>query len=489
MSVPNSEAPFVANPKQRELAACWFHPSTRVVIAGGAIRSGKTQAAGRLLVETALRTQGLYMVSRMTYRELRDSTQKAMLHGDGALPPLIPPEAIDYYRASDELVRLRNGSEIIFRSLDEPGKILNLTLNAIFVDQIEEMAEGDEGERFFNTLFGRLSDPRGPRKLIGVANPGPMTHWLFRRCVNRKTADPRTAYVHFSMRDNAENLPPDYVSTMYEAEQSRPHWFKTYVLGEWGAFEGAAYEEFSEDAHVLDPFTLPDVWERFQGMDHGQQNPTCWLAFAVDHDGNVIVFDEYYSPGYVSAHAAAVLARKRFWRGSDERAYMVAYADPSIGSNSGMSKNGRPWNILAEYHEHGIDWLAKGNNDREAGYARICELLRRDPQRPFPEWHPRRGELGAPQLYIFRPCENLIIQLKSAPIETDGLRAGEAVGQKWETTNGHAHAALRYGALSHPLPTPLPAVTPTDPRTLAFIEYERRRDSEDAPRRRATVSV
>ena len=68
----------------------------------------------------------------------------AMLHGDGALPPLIPPDAVETYRASDELVRLRNGSEIIFRSLDEPGKLLNLSLGGVFVDQIEELDEGAE---------------------------------------------------------------------------------------------------------------------------------------------------------------------------------------------------------------------------------------------------------------------------------------------------------------------------------------------------------
>jgi phage terminase large subunit len=216
--------PFKATPKQRELRDAWLDSAARVVMIGGAIRSGKTQAAGRLLVEAALKQPSTYLVARLTYRELRDSTQKAMLHGDGALPPLVPAEAIEVYRASDELVQLKNGSEILFRSLDEPGKLLNLTLGGIFVDQIEELDQGEEGERLFDTLLGRLSDPSGPRKLVAVANPGQLTGWTYRRLVDPRTRDRGARYVHVSLEDNAANLPPDYVEAMLATEQTRPHW-------------------------------------------------------------------------------------------------------------------------------------------------------------------------------------------------------------------------------------------------------------------------
>jgi len=183
--------PFLANVKQREAAVHWHDRKARVVTIGGAIRSGKTQAAGRLIVETAVEQPAPYLVARSTYRELEDSTKKAMLYGDGALPPLIPPELVEDYRASDNLVRLKTGAEILFRSLEEGqvGKLLNLTLGGIFVDQIEELDGGDEGERVFDTLLGRLSDPRGPRKLLAVANPSGLTHWVHRRLVEEGTRD------------------------------------------------------------------------------------------------------------------------------------------------------------------------------------------------------------------------------------------------------------------------------------------------------------
>ena len=455
------QPPFVATPKQLELARAWHDPDARVVLIGGAIRSGKTQAAGRLLVETALEQPSTYLVARLTYRELRDSTQKAMLHGDGALPPLIPPEAIEFYRASDELVKLRNGSEILFRSLDEPGKLLNLTLGGIFVDQIEELDEGDEGERLYDTMLGRLSDPGGPRKLVAVANPGSLTHWVWRRLVDPKTRDRNVRYVHVTLDDNAANLPPDYVEAMHATKETRPHWFRSFIQGLWGSFEGAAYEEFDPSIHVVEPFQIPAEWERFESMDHGAANPTAWLAWAVDYDGNLVAFDEYYSPGLVSAHAAEIKRRRaNGWlrpdlrRGGLEHHY--CYADPSIRASHGLSRMGRPASVFTEYLEHGIEHLLMANNDRAAGYARLLELVHPEPGRPFSSWHPRHGETGAPRIYVFKSCEHLVAQFQSAPVARDGHDAGEAVDSKWESRHGHAHASARYGVMSRPAPSPEP---------------------------------
>jgi hypothetical protein len=138
-------APFRATLKQRELAKHWKDPDVKVELIGGAIRSGKTQAAARLIVETTIEQPAVYLVARSTYRELEDSTKKALLFGDGNMPPLIPPELIDAYRVSDNVIKLKTGAEILFRSLEESqvGKVMNLTLGGVFIDQIEELDGGE----------------------------------------------------------------------------------------------------------------------------------------------------------------------------------------------------------------------------------------------------------------------------------------------------------------------------------------------------------
>lgn len=68
--------PFMATAKQDAAAVAWADPACRQLLLSGAIRSGKTQAAGRLLVEEAVSFPATYLVARLTYRELEDSTKR-----------------------------------------------------------------------------------------------------------------------------------------------------------------------------------------------------------------------------------------------------------------------------------------------------------------------------------------------------------------------------------------------------------------------------
>jgi hypothetical protein len=129
------------------------------------------------------------------------------------------------------------------------------------------------GERIYDTLLGRLSDPSGPRKALLVCNPAGLTHWVHRRLVADETRDPDTRYVHVVLMDNAANLPPDNVQAMLQTRETRPAWFRSFILGEWGAFEGQAFPEFEDEIHVVRPFPIPDHWERFESLDRGAKSP------------------------------------------------------------------------------------------------------------------------------------------------------------------------------------------------------------------------
>jgi phage terminase large subunit len=483
-------APFRPTERQKDLARLYLPPDgPRDVLASGAVRSGKTQAAARLIVEDALKRPAIYVVARVTYRELRDSTQHAMIEGDGPMPPLIPLEArdrsygTDGYAKSDETVRLHNGSEIRFRNLEHAHTWLNVGYGGIMIDQAEEMDQGTAGETLYDTIRGRLSDPRGRRKLLLVVNPASTAHWIYRRFVDPRTRAEGTGYVHFSLADNAMNLPADYVASMEATRESRPYWYRTYVLGEWGAFEGAAYTELDERAHVVGPFALPSEWLRSEGMDHGAMNPTAWLAAATDYDGNLIVFDEYYAPGLIADHAAEIQRRRReSWWARDERGTLTraaCYADPSIRNRFGMSDpTGRELSVEAEYADHGIGF-SPGQNDRRAGYARVRELLHPDMERLFPEWHPRRGQPGAPRLYLTTHCENLLEQLRSAPVKQEGKDALDMVDPQWEGSYGHAHAAARYLCLGRLPAAQRPLVEVEDPRLRHSIKLHQTLAGED----------
>jgi adenine/guanine phosphoribosyltransferase-like PRPP-binding protein len=63
-------AGFEPNPRQVVAARAAVDPAARVVVLDGAIRSGKTQAAARVLLEWAVEMPAVYLVARASYRSL-----------------------------------------------------------------------------------------------------------------------------------------------------------------------------------------------------------------------------------------------------------------------------------------------------------------------------------------------------------------------------------------------------------------------------------
>jgi hypothetical protein len=89
----------------------------------------------------------------------------------------------------------------------------------------------------------------------------------------------------------------------------------------------------------------------------------------------VVVCDEYYSPGLVSKHAPEILRRRKAWWEVDAPWSNTCWADPSISARHGLSDQlGQPASITTEYAEFGIG-LSPANNDRAAGYLRLCEPI------------------------------------------------------------------------------------------------------------------
>ncbi len=260
---------------------------------------------------------------------------------------------------------------------------------------------------------------------------------------------------------------------------TRPHWYASFIEGRWGVFEGQAFEEFSPEIHVVEPFELPDAWERFESMDHGANHPTAWHLWAVDHDGNLVIADEYYGPGLVSKHAPTILERRkrrhRPWQLKGQS--NVCWADPSIRASHGLTNRwGEPASVWTEYRDQGIV-LRAANNDRQAGYLRLLELLHVEVGRISPAWSRVPANLGgAPHLYVFSTCRHLIEQFHSAPIASDSADLAEAVDRRWESEHGHAVASARYGAMSRPTPSPKPTEEEESPQAELLRKFEARQE-------------
>lgn len=344
-------------------------------------------------------------------------------------------------------------------------------------------------------MFSRLRKPSiGPLsrvklRMCGASNPGGPGHtWVKHRFVDTQTA-PGRVFVPAKLADNPSVDQSSYVQSLSHLGETLR---EQLLAGDWSAFEGAAYPSFSEAVHVIGPVEAPAPWERFEGMDFGSTNPTAWLVFCVDYDGNLILLDGYYRAGLPSQTAPRILRlREQAWEARDDfgrRTANTCWADPAVWATSGTTNRwGLPASVADEFEDEGVH-LVRANNDRRAGYVRIAELLKPDGGHAFPAWHPRAGEPGSPRLFIVRTpgTQPLLAQLEVAPLEADGEPyPGEAVSRRWEGPHGHAHAALRYGVMSRPEASSEPQHEQVVERTGAYLKWLD--EEKAAARERLTV--
>lgn len=413
------------NVRQLEFFQLTDEPGVEEVLFDGAIRSGKTQAACKKIAAWAWHLGGpnwKFCILRKTYRELADSTQAAFWKGDGKMPPACPPELIDQYLAKDEVVILKNGSQIIFRSAEEPEKteqkIRNVTLAGFFIDQVEEF-DGPGYFQLYETLLSRCSDPRGPIMGLLVANPGPEDHWVHKRFVDPSSREPQTRRVTATLFDNQHNLDPRYFQRMVRRRETNPLFYRRYVLGEWGAFGGKRFPTWDPMRHVVEPFPVPSGWEIVQGIDYGWANPTAGIYCAIDYEGRWWVVGEYFQREKPISIHAREMRNIEMDLGIQPSS---RFLDPSAWARK--SEYEAP---AAEFADYGID-CGRAQNDRLGGWNRIEEMLSKD----MPDTRP--------QLQIFSSCRNLIRELPNLRIKqgTDDV----------EKINDHASDALRYAIMT-----------------------------------------
>lgn len=183
-------------------------------------------------------------------------------------------------------------------------KIRGLTLAGAYIDEASTAPES-----FWAMLVTRMSVDGA--RLYATTNPEGPRHWLKigyldRAClhltgpgtIRHRPIDPDddtnrgpTNLHRFSFRltDNP-NLPPGYVANMMR--QFTGLWRRRYIDGDWVAADGAIYEAFDPDAHVVDDLP-PIVRWLAAGVDYGTTNPFAAVLVGVGADNRLYVVSEY----------------------------------------------------------------------------------------------------------------------------------------------------------------------------------------------------
>lgn len=406
------EIPYKALPKQD-----LFHKSNaKFRCYAGGFGSGKTLCGAAEAIQLSLEyPRNFGLVGRMTYPELRDTTWKEILDFpilvDGKEVPFITSALVKNYNKSEHNIELVNGSVIIGRALEGSfHKVKSLNLGWFWIDELTETTKD-----MWLGLVGRLRRKNVRHTGFGTTNPEGHD-WVWQSWLAQDNPD------HFLvLAPSTENfyLPDGYVDSLIG--NYPPEWVKRYVHGSFDTFEGLVFKEFQDrEPFVVKPFTIPENWYRFVGIDHGYRNPTAILWGAVSSEGVVYIYDEFYATQKLVSDLAEIIKTK-----NGEQRIQLYLIDPSTRNRNGQT--GR--SVIDEFNDRGI-FTQPANNDVRAGFNRVHEYF--------------KIVGGKPRLRIFQNCVNLRTELQTYRWKDLSPSATQDSPEKPLKKNDHTVDALRY---------------------------------------------
>ncbi len=401
---------------------------------GGAAGGGKSYAQVIDAFLFALRYPGSkQIIFRKTYPELERSILRTMLE--------IYPAKKYVYNKKDHTFRFFNGSLIDCGYLqleDDVRKYQSAEYDVIRFDELTHFSEFQ-----YVYMLSRLRGANGyPKYMKSSTNPtGAGRVWVKERFVDLgswntlhrvtvatgRDGKPVTAtriFIPSKVYDNRFLMEkdPEYITRL----ENLPKGEREGLLnGEWDYFDGQYFDEFRRELHTCKPFDIPREWRRYIAFDYGLDMLACYW-FAVDSLRNVYVYRELCKSNLPIGVAAKEILS---YTPEGEKIHLVL-APPDLWSRS--QETGRSRALIFE--ENGLT-LTKSNNDREAGWLAIKELL-------------TPGANGEARLHIFTTCPILI---KNIPeLQRDPRHPTDTLNEPHEIT--HSPDALRYFAIAwtHP---------------------------------------
>lgn len=236
----------------------------------------------------------------------------------------------------------------------------------------------------YEEILARMRGKATPwRQIILTTNPDSPQHWIYKRLIQG-----REASVYYSRSTDNDYNPADYNETVLgKLSGVRKQRLKD---GLWVQAEGAVYDEFRQDVHVIKPFDIPKDWLRFRAIDFGYTNPFVCQWWAVDPDGRLYLYREIYRvQRTVKIHAEEI---KKLSDG-EKIAYTVA--DHDAEDRATLAENGIP-NIAAK-------------KEISVGIQTVQEYLT------------VAGD-GKPRLFIFEGCTvgfDPVLEAKKKPLSTE----------------------------------------------------------------------
>lgn len=419
---------YDALPAQRS-----FHGDliTRFKGYSGPIGSGKSYALAYEALFLSLLNPGLLgLIGAPTYKMLEDSTRRSFFE-------VLDAEGIGFtFNKQENCVRLAaTGSEIIFRSMENPDRLRGQNLAWFGLDELTYTRE-----EAWTRILGRLRHPDAAR-LCGFAVWTPKGHdWVYRRFVEDDNPDYRL--VKANPRENT-HLPSDFYDQLKHSYAER--FYRQEVMGEYlDIYGGNVYDTFSEGnlQHVTYDPQLPLCWALDFNVD-----PMCSVICQIDEPKPNVLMTHYARRGVVRVLDEIVLpdsrtvpAAKEFIRRAlllpdvPDRLVVKIYGDAS-GNSPHSSASRTDYELIREVFRQESDFdIQMFQNKKNPGIRdrvnTVTNML--------------KPSSGSHRVLIDPKCKELIKDLRQVKWKRD--TAGNVTGEidKSDPARTHLSDALSY---------------------------------------------
>lgn len=328
----------------------------RISIWAGAVRSGKTIASALafLMAVGEAPQHGLIVIAGRT----RETIERNIIE------PLQDPTLFGVLAAQTHHTRGSNTAVILGRTVHligaydvrSEGRLRGLTACLAYVDEATLVPEA-----FWTQLLARLSVPGA--RLLATTNPDGPQHWLRQQFLLRAPSL-NLAHWHFTLDDNPA-LPAEYVAAL--KAEFVGLWYRRMINGEWCLAEGAIYDMWDPDRHVVSDLPPIRRWIGL-GIDYGTTNPFVALTLGLGAD-NVLYLGHEWRYDSKQQHRqltdAEYSRRLREWLKAIGVHPQWTIVDPSAAS------------FITQLHQDGLV-PAQGDNSVLDGIRVVASLLGRD---------------------------------------------------------------------------------------------------------------
>lgn len=319
------------NPRFEDFIFDWDYREYLLV---GGYGSSKSYHIALKLILKALEEKRKILVVREVYDTIRESCFDLFLEILEDLDLLDPNSNRKRskkvrYRTSPMQLIFPNGSKVIFKGMDKPGKLKSI--NGVSIVWLEEASEIKYAG--YKELKGRLRHPSLSLHFILSTNPVGTENWVYqhffkrtnddgsvtvilddKRLYRKHTIVKNGVYYHHSVVDDNLFVPKSYVRTLDEMQDYDPDLYRVARLGQFGLNGVRVLPQFqvaASHAQVMRAVNgIPSAF-KFTGFDFGfETSYNAVVRMAVDDREKVLyIYWEYYKNHMTDDQTAAELAK------------------------------------------------------------------------------------------------------------------------------------------------------------------------------------